>query len=65
MSCGCKNREMAMQLERARRLAKALAKIEGENVYLYQRDDGSYGFDIKKNLSETDVNKVKETITRY
>lgn len=65
MSCGCENQKKARELDRTRRLAKALARIESEDVYLYINPDGTYGFDVKRNLNDETSKKVTEIITRY
>lgn len=58
MSCGCVQKRMDMEIERIRRLAKVLAKMENENVAIYRRDDGTYGF-------EPLYNEIKKTIVEY
>lgn len=65
MSCGCENRKMAMELDRTRRLAKALAKMEGQTVGIYAKTDGTWCFDVIRKLNEPERNKVKEYITPY
>lgn len=65
MSCGCMNRKLSAELERARKLAKALARLEGETVVLYLKQDGTYGFDVKRHYSDVEDNKIIEYITKY
>lgn len=64
MSCMCENQMKARELERMRRLAKALAKMEGNTVVLYIKADGAYDFDLADNYDET-KGRIAEYITRY
>lgn len=45
MGCGCENRRLMSELDRMRRLAKALALMEDVMVIIYRNDDGTYGFE--------------------
>lgn len=58
MSCGCVQKRMDMEIERIRRLAKVLAKMENETVAIYRKGDGTYGF-------ETANNEIKNPIVEY
>lgn len=44
MSCACEHKKMSSEYKRILRLAKALAKLEDENVAIYANGDGTYGF---------------------
>lgn len=44
MSCGCENRKLGREIDRARRLAKGFAQMEQTMVALYRNEDGTYGF---------------------
>lgn len=44
MSCACLHKKLGCELERFRRLGKALAKMEDCDVVIYRNDDGTYGF---------------------
>lgn len=44
MSCACEHKKLGSERDRIRRLAKALAEIEGAIVGIYKRSDGTYGF---------------------
>lgn len=62
MSCACENRRMSQELDRIRRLAKALAKMESQTVCIYRNGDGTYGFCTIEN----EINKeIVEYITPY
>ena len=65
MSCGCENKKMATEIERIRRLAKALAKIENEIVGIWLNDNGTYGFCKESVISEEIEDKIIEYITPY
>lgn len=62
MSCACEQRKMACELDRVRRLAKGLARIEGEAVAIYADGAGGYGFD---RASAADGKDVIEYISPY
>lgn len=55
MSCACENRRMSKELERFRRLAKALARMEDETVAIYLNEDGTYGFTSAKFEIEKEI----------
>lgn len=62
MSCACEHKRMGMELDRIRRLAKALAKMDDTVVAIYQNADGTYGFQSADN----EINKpIIEYITPY
>lgn len=63
MSCGCENMKKAREIERTRRLAKALAKMEDEIVGIWLNENGTYGFDRESVISAN--NKIIEYITPY
>lgn len=53
---------MGRELDRIRRLAKALAKMDDAVVVIYQNADGTYGFQSVDN----EINKpIIEFITKY
>lgn len=61
MNCGCENRKLSQELDRTRRLAKALAIMEDKTVAIYRREDSTYGF-----TAELDTeNKIIEYISPY
>lgn len=61
MSCGCENKRLGGEIERARRLAKAYARMENVLTALYSNPDGTYGF-----CAATECNKdIVEFITQY
>lgn len=62
MSCRCQNDKMARDKERARRLAKSFAEIQGETVALWQSADGKFGFSLSKIECP---HKIIEYITPY
>lgn len=57
MSCACENKKLASDLDRIRRLAKALAIAEGKTVGIYINADGTYGFGT--------IDVVDNPITEY
>lgn len=62
MSCACEHKRMGQELDRIRRLAKALAKMDDAVVVIYQNADGTYGFQSADN----EINKpIIEFITKY
>lgn len=62
MSCACLNKKYAEDRERVRRLAKALAVMEGKHVAIYRNADQTYGF----STAETAGDKtIIELITPY
>lgn len=62
MSCACEHQRMGRELDRIRRLAKALAKMDDTVVAIYQNADGTYGFQSANN----EINKpIIEFITKY
>lgn len=62
MSCGCLNKMLSQELDRIRKLAKGLARMEDTTVVIYRNPDGSYGF--TSFIDETD-NPIVEYITQY
>ena len=64
MSCACEHKKLSSEYGRIRRLAKNCAVLNDETVVLYQRADGSYGFDGTENF-ENDNYKIIEYITPY
>lgn len=44
MSCACENQRLGREIDRIRRLAKAMAVMEGKLVVIYRLPDGTYGF---------------------
>lgn len=61
MSCGCENKRLAGEMDRVRKLAKALAKMGNATVAIYTNPDGTYGFG-----RAAEVNKpIVEYITQY
>ena len=62
MSCGCDNKKFGQELERARRLAKASARMDDVVMVLYRKSDGTYDF-----APETDEidNEIIEYVTPY
>lgn len=62
MSCGCENRRLASEIDRARRLAKGLAILEQATVALYRSADGTYGFAV---LDRIEDKEIIEYITPY
>lgn len=65
MSCGCENIKMAREIERTRKLAKALARLENEIVGIWLNDNGTYGFSKESVISEEIEEKIIEYITPY
>lgn len=65
MSCRCMHQQMASEIERHRRLAKALARIEKQTVILYQKEDGTFDFDLKSQYIANNANKLIEYVTQY
>ena len=62
MSCGCENKRLGSELERARRLAKAFAIEQEITVALYRNEDGTYRFcPIDTEIDKT----IIEYITPY
>lgn len=51
---------MGQELDRMRRLAKAWAKMEEVTVFLYKKDDGTYGF-----ASISEESKIGKQIVEY
>lgn len=45
MSCGCNNRNIAMEYERIASLAKKAAMLDKCNYVVYRKPDGTYAFD--------------------
>lgn len=62
MSCACENQRRGKEKERIRRLAKALAVMEGKTVGLYVKDDGTYGFTAEYDEIEKEI---VEYVTPY
>lgn len=62
MSCGCENRKLAGEIDRARRLAKGLAQLQGKTVALFRNEDGTYGFAC---IDREIKNEILEYITPY
>lgn len=61
MSCSCENKRLSSDYERIRRLAKSAAKLNGETVGIYKKDDGTFGL-----ANETERDKsIIEYITPY
>lgn len=61
MSCGCENTRMGKELDRMRRLAKAMARMEDKEVILYRKPDGSFGM-----TTETDIEfEIVEYVSQY
>ncbi len=44
MSCGCENKKALSDLERVRKLAKVMARMEQCVYVIYQKKDGTYNF---------------------
>ena len=65
MSCGCENMKKAREIDRTRKLAKALARIEKDIVAIYLKDNGTYGFDLEGVIEEETRNRIIEYITPY
>lgn len=62
MSCACLNKKFAEDRERIRRLAKALAVIEGKHVAIYRNADQTYGFTTADTIGDK---STIELITPY
>ncbi len=64
MSCACEHKKLGSDLDRIRRLAKAIAKMEQCTVAIVRNDDGTYGFcAIKENITIT--KPIVEYISEY
>ena len=63
MSCLCENKRMSEDLERAKRLAKAAAKMTGETMIVYAKDGGGYGFSSEREIKAS--NTPIEYLTPY
>lgn len=55
MSCGCDNRNRAMEYDRVFRLAKALARMECKDAVIFGNKDRTFGFGLAENESDKDV----------
>lgn len=65
MSCRCESMKLAREIERARRLAKALAKIENDIVGIYLKEGGVYDFNLVSELERENEHTILEYITPY
>ncbi|MCD8386284.1 MAG: hypothetical protein LUD17_05260 [Bacteroidales bacterium] len=62
MSCNCENKKLGSEIDRIRRLAKALAKAEEKTVAIFLNNDGTYGFCC----ADIGIDKpIVEYITQY
>lgn len=52
MSCACENKKLGQELERIRRLAKSLARMEDADVGIFRNADGTYGFAKAANIDK-------------
>ena len=62
MGCGCENRRLMGDLERARKLAKAAARMEGEDYAIYRNPDGTYNF-CREGMIQRE--RIIEYVTKY
>lgn len=62
MSCACENIRLGSELERIRRLAKGLARIEQKTVVIVRNSDGTYGFCPE---GESENKPIVEFVTQY
>lgn len=62
MGCACEHRKIGQDLERARRLAKAYARMEGRVAVIVQAANGTYSF---LPLEESTDKTIIEYITEY
>ena len=65
MSCGCENKKMSAELDRARRLAKAHARLDGRTVALLRKEDGTYYSCVSEQLNDTIRKQIVEYFTPY
>lgn len=62
MSCACEHKKLGSDLDRIRRLAKALAQMEEKTVAIVQNGDGTYGVCV---VSDNINKPIIEYISEY
>lgn len=62
MSCDFEHKRLGSDIERFRRLAKALARMSGETAVIYKNTDGTYGF---ASVSSHTDKQIVEYISQY
>lgn len=61
MSCVCEHKKMGSDLDRIRRLAKALAQMEHKTVAIVQNIDDTYGFcTLNDNITKPIIEYISE-----